>query len=76
MCSRSFDILHGQMKKILGCLRYILEVTESRSPKSTLERHFGYGYNNEVDESDPLLNLDDNKYMNPPVDWEDEEDDF
>ena len=26
--------------------------------------------NDEVDESDPLLNLDDNKVMNPPLDGE------
>ena len=35
MISRQFSIQEGDMKKVLGCLKYILEFTESRSPKST-----------------------------------------
>jgi hypothetical protein len=69
MRSRQFDILQGDMKKVLGCLKHILEVTASSSPQSTPER------NDEVDESDPLLNLDDNKFMNPPTGGEDRGDD-
>ena len=67
MRSRQLDILEGSMEKILGCLKHILEVTMSRSPKSSLETIDGSGDNDEVDESDPLFNLDDNK--------DDEEDD-
>ena len=55
------------MKKVLGCLKHILEITASRSPKSTLERNDGDSDDDEVDESDPQLHLDDNKFMNPPV---------
>lgn len=78
MRSRRFDILEGEMKKVLGCLQYVLEMTASRSPKSTPERLDGDKDNDEVDESDHPLNLDDNKFMTPPVsggDEEDEEDD-
>ena len=67
MRSRQLDILEGSMEKILGCLKHILEVTMSRSPKSSLETIDGSGDNDEVGESDPLFNLDDNK--------DDEEDD-
>ena len=67
MRSRQLDILEGSMEKILGCLKHILEVTMSRSPKSMLETIDGSGDNDEVGESDPLFNLDDNK--------DDEEDD-
>ena len=75
MQSKRFNILkRGEMKKVLGCLKYILEITASRSPKSTLERNDRD--NDEVDESDSLLNLDDNKFIHPPVRREDEEDDF
>jgi hypothetical protein len=49
----------------------ILEIIASKSPKS---RNDG-DWDNDVDESDPLLNLDDNKFMNPPVGGEDEGDD-
>ncbi|KAF8227706.1 hypothetical protein L208DRAFT_1405029, partial [Tricholoma matsutake] len=72
MRSRQFDILAGEMKKVLGCLQYVLEMTASRSPKSTPERFDDD--KNEVDESDPPLNLDDTKFMTPPVSGRDEED--
>lgn len=49
---------------------YILEITASRIP----ERKDGDRDNDEVDESDPPLNLDDNNFLNPPVGGEDEED--
>ncbi|KAF8223654.1 hypothetical protein L208DRAFT_530182 [Tricholoma matsutake] len=74
MRSRRFDILEGEMKKVLGCLQYVLEMTASRSPKSTPERLDGDKDNDEVDESDHPLNLDDNKFMTPPVSGGDEED--
>ena len=67
MLSRQLDALQGDMKKVLGCLKHILEITASRSPKSTLERNDGDSDDDEVDESDPQLHLDDNKFMNPPV---------
>jgi hypothetical protein len=67
MLSRQLDILRkGDMKKVLGCLKHILEITASRSPKSTPERNDGDRDNDEVDESDPPLNLDDNEFMYPP----------
>ena len=76
MLSRKFDILRkGDMKKVLGCLKHILEVTASKSPKLMPQRYDGDRDNDKLDESDPLLNLDDNKFMNSPVDGEDEEDD-
>jgi hypothetical protein len=46
---------------------------DSKSPKSTPERLDGDKDNDEVDESDPPLNLDDNKLMTPPVSGGDEE---
>ena len=79
MRSRRFDILEGDMKIVLGCLTYVLEITASRSPKSMPERNVDDRDNDEVDESDPSLNVDDSKFMKPPLgeeDEEDEEDDF
>ena len=67
MFSRHYDALQGDMKKVLRFLKHILEITANRSPKSTPERDNGDSDNDEVDESDPKLNLDDNKFMNPPV---------
>ena len=76
LLSRNFDIVRkGEMKKVLGCLRHILEVTANRSPGSTPERNDNDRDHDEEDESDPSLNLDDNEYMNSPVGGEDEEDD-
>jgi len=71
MRSKRFDLRSSEMKTVLGCLKYILEMTVSRSPKSATPD--GDRDNNEVDESDPPLNLDDNKFMNLPEDEEDEE---
>jgi hypothetical protein len=73
MLSRHFNILRGEMKKVLGCLRHILEFTSNKSPGSTPERNLNGcdRDNDEVDESDPPLNLDENKFMNPPVGGED-----
>jgi hypothetical protein len=68
MMSRRFNILEGEMKKVLACLRHILEITASRSPNSTLERNDG----DKDDESDPSLNLDDNQFMKPPMHPEDD----
>jgi hypothetical protein len=48
---------------VLGCLRYILEMTIETSPDGTPER---YG----EDLVDSPIDLDDNDYTNPPVDDE------
>ena len=53
-------------------MRHILEVTANRSPGSTPERNDSDRENDEVDESDPQLNLYNNEFMNPPVGGEDE----
>jgi len=74
MQSRRFNLLEGHLKKVLGCLTHVLEITASRSPKSTPERNVDDRDNDEVDESDPPLNVDDNKFMKPPLGEEDEED--
>ena len=57
MRSRRFAILEGHMKIVLGCLAYVLEITASRSPKLTPERNVDDRDNDEVDESDPPLNV-------------------
>ena len=69
--SKIFSILFGDMKKILGCLRHILEETASRSPKSAPDRNWDDA---EADESDPLMDVDDRKSMILPFVEEDEED--
>ena len=61
--SREFDIQQGDMTLVLGCLRYILEMTIETSPDGTPER---YG----EDLIDSPIDLDDNDYTNPPVDDE------
>ena len=76
MLSRHFDILRkDEIKRVLGCLRYVLEITANRSPGSTLERNDCDRGNDEIDKSAPPLDLADNEFMNPPVGEEDEEDD-
>jgi len=47
----------------------------ARELESTPERNVDDRDNDEVDESDPPLNVDDNKFMKPPLGEEDEEDD-
>jgi len=51
MMSRQFNILEGEMKKVLAGLRHILDITASRSPNSRPERNDG----DKDDESDPHL---------------------
>ena len=73
MLSRRFDVLLGEMKKVLACLRHILERTASKSPNSTPERN-GDKDDDEADESDLPLDVDDSQFMKPPISREDGED--
>jgi hypothetical protein len=74
MRSKLFDIFAaGEMKKVLLCLRHILETTASRSPTSTPEKTAGDNSNIEREEPDPALDLNDNPFLMCPEDVEDEE---
>ena len=70
MLSKRYDIVIGDMMKVLACMKYLLEMTANRSPASSAEKK--QCDSNEEDEYDPPLDLDDNPFTNPPS----EEDDF
>jgi hypothetical protein len=70
MQSRQFDILrHGDTKKVLGCMRYLLELAANRSPVHISEK------NDEekqcADESDYILDLDNNAFLDSPFSADD-----
>lgn len=69
-----YDILNGKLKKVLLCLRHILETTASRSPTLTPGETSGNSSNGETVEPDPALDLNDNPFLMRPGE-EDEEDD-
>jgi len=75
--SRRFDVLQGDLRVVLGCLEYVLEKTANMSPNLTPERNGGRqgGVDETVDADadDPIL-LDDNEFLHPPTDEEDEDD--
>jgi len=65
--SRIFDILQGEMAKVLGCLTYMLETTAAMSPNVTPEKNGGdEGHGQDLD--DPQIDSDDNDYTNPSDD--------
>jgi len=74
MRSRIFDVFGGEMKKVLLCLKHILETTASRSPTSTPEKTAGDNSNDETVEPDPEIDLNDNPFQKGPEDADDEED--
>jgi hypothetical protein len=67
--SRGFNILQGDnMRRVLGCLKYILEKTASMSPNLTPERSNGHqqeGDADGTDGADEVIDLDDNDFTNP-----------
>jgi hypothetical protein len=65
--SRQLDIQLGDLLKVLECLRYILETAVESSPCVTSERN-GEDQKGEDDLVDPMIDLDNNDYTNPPVD--------
>jgi hypothetical protein len=76
--SRRFDILQGDMRNVLGCLKYILEKTADMSPILTPDRNGGGQKQCDVDgteDADDLIALDDNEFLNPPNGEEDEGED-
>ncbi|KIM89201.1 hypothetical protein PILCRDRAFT_84944 [Piloderma croceum F 1598] len=61
--SRVLDVLPGDMAKVLGWLKYLLETTAATSPNLKPET-------NREDPDDPPIDVDDNDYINPPEDDE------
>jgi len=72
--SKQFDVEVGEIREILGCLRYVLEKSERISPNVTPEKNKD-GHQQDTDGSDPL-SVDDSKYMTPPQDGGDEDEDL
>jgi len=74
--SRRFDVLQGDLRVVLGCLEYVLEKTANVNPNLTQERNggrqSGVDETADVDADDPIL-LDDNDFLHPPTDEEDED---
>jgi hypothetical protein len=58
-----FDILQGDLSKVLGWLTFILET--AMSPNVTPGRNVG-DKNDGEDLDDPPVDTDDNDYTNPP----------
>ena len=62
--SRRFKIIQGEMLTVLGCLKYILEMSASMSPNVRLEKNGGEPVEDHSDcESD--MDIDDNDYVSP-----------
>jgi len=69
--SKRFDVLQGDLKVVLGCLEYVLEMTANMSPTLTPEK--GGGRQDGVDETadadgDDQFLLSDHDYLHPPED--------
>ncbi|KAF8329592.1 hypothetical protein F5887DRAFT_1064326 [Amanita rubescens] len=61
--SNEFNIMHGNLPTVLGCLQYILEMAMSMCPNSTPEKGaLNKGDEFEID-SDESIDLDDNPYL-------------
>jgi len=60
--SKRFSIEEGGLRTILGCLRYVLEKSESLSPNVTPEKKDGH--QPDADDSDPI-SVDDSDYLTP-----------
>ena len=62
---RRFEVTQGDMLTILGCLKYILEMSANMSPKVTPEKNSGESVEDHGNcESD--MDIDDN-YVSPPL---------
>ena len=70
--SRRFDVCAGDILKILGCLRHILEITASMTPNSTSEKGKDAGVAG--DYADYGMDVDDNQYKKQAQTDEDEDD--
>lgn len=68
--SRVLDVLQGDMARVLGWLKYVLETTAAMSPNVTPEQNGGDEKDRE-DPKDPPIDVDDNDYIRPPEDDED-----
>jgi hypothetical protein len=62
-------VLQGDMAKVLGWLKYVLETTAAMSPIITPEKNGGDKKDRE-DLKDPPIDVDNNDYINPPEDDE------
>jgi hypothetical protein len=63
--SREFDIGAGNMVKVLGCLKYVLERSVKMSPNSTPEKGEALPGDYDEMEDDPNLAVDNNSYLAP-----------
>jgi hypothetical protein len=69
--SKRFGVEEGAIRTILGCLKYVLEKSESLSPNVTPEQKDGHQL--DVDGSDPF-SVDDSEYMTPQGGEDEDED--
>jgi hypothetical protein len=63
--SRRFDVTQGDMRTVLGCLKYILEMSASMSPNLTHEQDGDEPVEDHSD-GESEMDLDDNGYVTPP----------
>jgi hypothetical protein len=57
--SKRFNVEAGDIKMILGCLRYVLKKSASMSPYVTLEKKDEH--QSDIDSRDPVVDLDNQK---------------
>jgi hypothetical protein len=63
--SRRFEVTDGDIRTVLGCLKYILEMSASMSPNSTPEQDGDEAVEDHSD-GEPEMDIDDNGYVTPP----------
>ena len=72
--SKTFDVqVKGDIMAVLGCLKYLLELTASMSPNLTPGKKGELTLQDDAVD-DPAIDLHDNPYRHPPQD--DGNDDF
>jgi hypothetical protein len=64
--SRMFDIVFGDMEKVLAWLTFILETIADMIPNASPEANGDKKDGEDLD--DPQIDMDDNDYINPPED--------
>jgi hypothetical protein len=63
--SRRFEAAQGDTRKVLGCLKYILEMSANMSPNLTPEQDGGEPVEDHSD-GESSMDIDDNGYVTPP----------
>jgi len=63
--SKQFDLMHGALSTVLGCLKYILETAMSMTSTSMAEKGVSKASDELQDDADDLFDLSDTPYTQP-----------